>query len=203
MVITSQHIKESASARKLLESAKPLFYKYGFRKVTISEICKDAGISKMTFYRFFSNKTEIVVCILIEMAAAGMKDYYDIMDSDVTFEEKIMATMRMKTLAANQYSEEFLKDVYTEPTGEIMSLLKALADKAMAVVMADYRIAQEAGHIRKDLNLALIPYFTNEVTRMINDPVLLQLYGGNVHDAIRDLSGLFFYGILSPDARSK
>ncbi|MBN1927463.1 MAG: helix-turn-helix transcriptional regulator, partial [Prolixibacteraceae bacterium] len=52
-------ILETDRANQILQSAKKLFWKYGIRKVSIDEICREAGVSRMTFYRLFKNKIEL------------------------------------------------------------------------------------------------------------------------------------------------
>jgi len=48
----------------VLKTGKELFWKFGFKRVTIEEVCKEAGISKMTFYKFFTNKIDLVKIIM-------------------------------------------------------------------------------------------------------------------------------------------
>ncbi|RKY44359.1 MAG: TetR/AcrR family transcriptional regulator, partial [Candidatus Neomarinimicrobiota bacterium] len=36
---------------KIVETGKKLFYRYGIKKVSVEEICKEAGVSKATFYK--------------------------------------------------------------------------------------------------------------------------------------------------------
>ena len=54
MSVTSSPKKE-----QILKTGKELFWKYGFKLVTIEEICKEAGVSKMTYYKYFTNKITI------------------------------------------------------------------------------------------------------------------------------------------------
>jgi AcrR family transcriptional regulator len=44
--------------QRLYETAEPLFVRYGFRKTTVEDICKEAGISKRTFYDTFKDKSD-------------------------------------------------------------------------------------------------------------------------------------------------
>ncbi|MBL0024612.1 MAG: helix-turn-helix transcriptional regulator [Saprospiraceae bacterium] len=52
--------KRSKSYLKIITTAKKLFWKHGSSRVTIEELCREAGVSKMTFYRHFNNKNEII-----------------------------------------------------------------------------------------------------------------------------------------------
>ncbi|MDH5400751.1 MAG: TetR/AcrR family transcriptional regulator, partial [Cyclobacteriaceae bacterium] len=57
-------ITQNRKYQAIFETAKELFWKYGIRRVTIEEICKEAGVSKMTFYKFFPNKVALANTIL-------------------------------------------------------------------------------------------------------------------------------------------
>jgi len=195
----SENTRENVSKNKLVVSGKALFYKFGYRKVTVEEICEAAGVSKMTFYRFFENKNDLVKYILMELAQDGVKAYQAIMSQDIPFEDKIRETMLKKREAAKQYSEEFLNDVYRDQGSDILVMLKKMSAESMVLVMQDYKKAQEQGCIRKDLNLAVIPYIMNKMNEMIQDPAMLAIYGNNIHDIMTELSNVFFDGILGDE----
>jgi AcrR family transcriptional regulator len=54
---------ESKKEVAILKAGREFFWKYGFRKVTVDEICKAAGVSKMTFYRYFKDKATLAKTI--------------------------------------------------------------------------------------------------------------------------------------------
>ena len=192
------YIRETVSKRKLIDAGKTLFFKYGYRKVTVEEICKSAGISKMTFYRFFGNKIDLLRFILTKISDDGMKSYSEIMNQNISFEEKIRTIVQMKLESAEQFSDELLKDVYDDLDKGLMIMLQKMTGEIMIRVMADFKVAQEQGHIRKDLNLAFIPYFLNQINNLVKDPVLLDMYHGNIREVMTELTNFFFYGILIP-----
>jgi AcrR family transcriptional regulator len=66
---------ESTKYEDILNTGKTLFWKHGVRRVTIEEICREADVSKMTFYRFFPNKIELAKTLLKKMADDAMADY--------------------------------------------------------------------------------------------------------------------------------
>jgi AcrR family transcriptional regulator len=50
------------------EAAAPLFERFGYRKTTVEEICRVAGMSKRTFYELFDDKEHF----FIEITTAAM-----------------------------------------------------------------------------------------------------------------------------------
>lgn len=45
---------------QIIASARKLFYKYGFKRVSMDEIAKEAGVTKRTVYMYFKSKEEIL-----------------------------------------------------------------------------------------------------------------------------------------------
>jgi len=196
-----EEIKENARKRQIIGAGKTLFSKFGYRRVTIEEICRVAGVSKMTYYRFFENKIELVRFILTEMSEEGRQAYRDIMAMEVPFEEKVRRTIRMKEESAAKFSDELLRDVYEDRGGELVTVIEKMTVDFLGEVMADYRNAQEEGHVRRDLNLKIIPYFLNQINNMVRDPHLLEIYPGNMKAIMKELTNLFFYGIMESEGR--
>jgi AcrR family transcriptional regulator len=60
---------ETACARdRIFEAAKKLFYKSGIRGVSVDAIAAEANTTKVTLYRVFSSKDELIVKVLEEQA---------------------------------------------------------------------------------------------------------------------------------------
>lgn len=59
------HVKRTSSAReRILETAKRLFYAEGVRAVGIDRIIAEAGVAKMTLYKHFRSKDELILEVL-------------------------------------------------------------------------------------------------------------------------------------------
>jgi hypothetical protein len=54
-LITTIHLKE-----KIIIKATEMFFKLGFKSVTMDDISAKLGISKKTLYKYFSNKEELI-----------------------------------------------------------------------------------------------------------------------------------------------
>ena len=57
----------SKKYKDIMSTGKDLFWKYGMKRVTVEEICKEANVSKMTFYKYFGNKYELALAIIKSM----------------------------------------------------------------------------------------------------------------------------------------
>ncbi len=62
--------------QSILELARKRFERFGFRKTTIDEICRDGGISKKTVYRHFRDKEELFGRVLVQEARSARAEIF-------------------------------------------------------------------------------------------------------------------------------
>lgn len=192
--------KQSKSEIKLLLAAKELFWKYGISRVTIEEICSEAQVSKMTFYRYFNNKEEIALAILRSVFDEGKAKYREIMNSSMPFSEKVKKTILLKSSSSNNISEEFLKDIYNKELTSLTGLMEDYTREMLSEFMESLHTAQANGDIRKDIKIEAVLYFLNQMREYISDDKFLSLYN-DPHEAIMDMTNFFFYGILENEVQ--
>ncbi|HON58512.1 MAG TPA: TetR/AcrR family transcriptional regulator [Smithella sp.] len=83
MGLHERRIKEKDNRKKLiLKSARTLFFKKGFNKVTVDEIAKISELGKGSIYLYFNSKEEIYAQILLN----DIDNFYQI--ASVLFEKK-------------------------------------------------------------------------------------------------------------------
>jgi AcrR family transcriptional regulator len=67
-----KRLKQAPPPReRILQAARELFYRDGIRAVGVDAIAAAAGTNKMTLYRHFSSKDELVAAYLHELAGQG------------------------------------------------------------------------------------------------------------------------------------
>jgi len=60
----------------LLNTAETLFCKHGFQAVGIDRLLKEAGVAKMTLYKHFPSKDELIATVLHRKSAAWHKAFW-------------------------------------------------------------------------------------------------------------------------------
>ena len=181
--------------RTILESAEKLFMKYGIKKVTIQDIASEAGISKMTFYRSFTNKEAVACEVIQSISAKYMEKYQSIMIKAIPFSEKIKAFIFLKSEGSKDFSKEFIKDVYDAEISPLQDEIYKLQVQSRAIFMEDLRKAKENGELRSDVNLDMIAYLINDLSIKIKDEQLLSIFD-DFMEATEQLMKHFFNGIL-------
>lgn len=187
--------------RDIVTTAKTLFWKHGFRRVSVEEICREAGVSKMTFYKYFSNKLELVREILDDIFKESMDEFRSLMHADIPFEEKMKRQIQMKLEGTRDISEEFVKDIYGDPDSELSAIWRKKSNEAIGVVIELYSEAQEKGYLRQDLKIDFILYMINKAFEFVNDDTLISKYD-HMQDLIMEINRFFLYGILPHEQKN-
>lgn len=187
---------EGEKFKSIASTGRVLFWKHGIKRVSIEEICQEAGVSKMTFYKHFRNKTELARHLLEEIFEAGMVAYKDILKRDVTYEEKARQIIAMKMGNLHGMSQELIDDIYKNKDEELCQVVESIKNRVLEVYLEDFREAQHKGQIRPELKPEFIVYFMNKFTEMITDENLIKLYP-DTEAMLSDVLGFFFYGIMA------
>jgi AcrR family transcriptional regulator len=188
-------MKRSVKFKAILDAAKTLFWKYGIRRVTIEEICKVAEVSKMTFYKYFTNKTDLVKFIIEEITETGFKNYRDILESDISYDQKVKKMIEAKLNNSNYISQELFQELFKNPDDEIARTIEAIKNRMFEMYIDDFRKAQKTGDIRTDIKPEFILFFLNRITEMMTNSELISMYPDS-KQLIAEVTNIFFYGIM-------
>ncbi|HPJ82474.1 MAG: TetR/AcrR family transcriptional regulator [Bacteroidales bacterium] len=179
---------------RLLESGRMLFWKYGFSKVSVEEICRGAGVSKMTFYRYFSSKTILAKQILERAVEEGITRFMGIMESDVPTEEKMRRIILMKMEGTADISREFIEDIYSSRGEELQHYMMQLTGKTAGMIVEAFRQAQEKGFFRKDFRPEMLIAMSMKMIDLLTDEHLNKLYS-NANEMIVEMTRIITCGI--------
>ncbi len=72
--------KKALQRQRILESAREVFFRDGFMAANLDEVAQKAGVAKGTLYRYFDNKAELYVAMLLqkgEIFAAKLEEAID------------------------------------------------------------------------------------------------------------------------------
>lgn len=198
MILNTQKI-QSPKFNQLMKTAEDLFMRYGIRRVSIEEICKTANVSKMTFYKFFRNKNDLALQLIINMLDEGQVEFDDIISRDLPFSEKIELFIQFKLNYGKRFSKEFYQD-FIGYTQEIHDFVLERSQQGIQQMKDLFREAQQKGELKKDLNLEFLSFMLDHLLELREDPRLLSIFP-NMYELTRDWLNLFFYGVMAQDGQ--
>lgn len=186
--------------QSLLSAGRVLFWKHGFRRISIDEVCKTAGTSKMTFYRYFPDKLALAKAVFDTEVDNSILQFREIMISETTASEILEAMLRIKSDSVNNISQEFLNDFYTDKDSDLKTYIAQKTANVWNEIVNDFKLAQQKGVFRSDFKPEILLYISQQLPGFINDPYLVQLCG-SPQEVVMEIARFFTYGI-APNAKT-
>ena len=86
--------KKAQSRRRILESAREVFFRDGFMQANLDEVAEKAGVAKGTLYRYFESKAELYVAVLAHNGAIFEEKMRESVDPTCSPPEQFRRTAR-------------------------------------------------------------------------------------------------------------
>lgn len=188
---------ENPHCRRIVESAEQLFLKHGIRRIPVEEICRVAEVSKMTFYKFFANKEDLIKFLLMYWNQKSLSEFEEIMAESIPFPEKIKRLIAWQQKKIETFSPEFHNEIHHYVNPEITKILETYQTEFSQAILDHFLKAQARGDIRQGIRAEFLLYFINHMFDIIHDEELVSLYE-NPKDLFNEIMQFFFYGILPP-----
>lgn len=178
----------------IFEAGKKLFYKYGIRKVTVDEICEEANASKMTFYKYFPNKAELAKIVLDDFYSSSLKEFENMMQSDIPAKEKVRRTFELKLENASKIDMEFVIDLYKFPDENIQEHLETWQQKIMKTTEKWFIEMQGKGQIMKELTFPTFLLYVNAMQDFAFNDETMKLFD-TTSELAHIITRLFMHGV--------
>ena len=176
-------------------TATELFWKHGFKKVSIDEICKKANVSRKTFYTFFENKSALVIHLMKKMTDEAFLESRKIIEGEGTFAEKMEKSLNLKLERNKNMSIEFVADFYNPDSTDILDCFNLIIKDSMSMLTEFLRKAQSTGEMNPDLNLNYVLWLMQKQIEFCSSPELMSMFP-DVDTITKQLTQSLIYGIL-------
>lgn len=93
-----------AAAEKILDAADRLLGRYGYRKMTVESLAKEAGIGKGTVYLSFESKADVALACIDRMAARVLSKIQMIGASAASPEQRVQEMLVERVLYRFDYA---------------------------------------------------------------------------------------------------
>ena len=135
--------------QQIIESARKLFKRYGFKKVSMDEIARDAGVTKRTVYMYFSSKEDLFN-YFIEEQLLNMKNIVEEIEKEnLEFYDGLHEVIYRLIQYKNK--TDFLKTIIEESTFSnneiIFESLKTIDNKIQEYILEKIKWAVDKNYI--------------------------------------------------------
>jgi len=181
-----QKIKTSKKREQILSNAERLFFRFGAKRVSIEEICKSADVSRMTFYKYFSNKVELVKTIRDDWMEEGFKKFDEINSLELPFPDKINLMTEWKVELASRINAEFIREIISND--DVVEIFKQR-------YLGNIKKAQKSGELRSDIDPEFLWMVLEKLGDLVRDGSWKNIFSdfSLYQEQIRTL---LFFGLL-------
>ncbi len=176
----------------LIDSALELFPAHGVKRVTIEEICKNANVSKMTYYKYFDNKYDIAKTVLDVLFTEGIRQYHRMIEQDLPFARKLEMIMTLTTTQVHAVGETFMNELL-DPESPLHEYFMKRQKETRELSVDFFKKAQEQGDISASVELQVLLFMLDRNIELVNHPDFIAIMP-NIEDRAGELATLFFHG---------
>ena len=179
-------MKISKKRTQIIKTTTDLFSRFGSKRVTVEEICETAGVSKVTFYRYFKNKEDLIRHIRDELIEIAFVKFDEISAMDIAYPEKIELMTRWRIEFFSQMKSEFIHELFT---------LDEVVEEVKRRYLKNISDAQEKGEIRSDLSPEFIWLVSEKLTGIVRDESWRTVFT-DYGEFQKQMRTFFFFGLL-------
>jgi AcrR family transcriptional regulator len=180
------------------KTGQMLFFKHGHSAVRVEQICQKANVCKRTFYKYYANKTSLVISILADFCKKENDIFLKYKDSNLTFKNKILSILEDKIKLLDSAEAKFFIEIL-EQDGEIKDFASkkiAEGDREFFKFVSD---EQNKGNVRKDISARLISYMlTNKLREIVFDPEIGKMVP-NLSERLDSIVKILLTGLINEE----
>jgi AcrR family transcriptional regulator len=149
----SRKQQAEATRRRLADTALQLYASRGYDRVSVDDICREAGVSKGTFYVHFATKDQVLVEEFLELDRFYLDSLPQI-DKTESGIERLLAFGSYSLRHISSLGKDYLKVAYSSQMapGRGPSLLASQERASHEIALRLVREAQKSGELRCDLS---------------------------------------------------
>jgi AcrR family transcriptional regulator len=182
---------------KILDAALVLFFRQGIKKTGLEEVAHRAGVTRITVYRYFSDKRALTGAVLMRVPAILAAVQVRLVEYPPKNVEAILDEIaeQMAGLPAGDFPVllEELSRVYPE----IWQQVHTARLQAVGMLFDElFALAERQGRLRMGLNRAVVQaYFLSAVVNVLEGASLVA-QGLSAQEVFQTVKEIFLYGIL-------
>ncbi len=194
-------MQTDVTLERIVQAALAIFLRQGVKKTSLAEVAFQAGVTRVTVYRYYGDKKGLVQAVCSRIAAVFRRAAEEgragsIRDIDARLNclgLELSALPKGNLLARLDEISRLYPDVYEEFRAAKQAAIDALFEQALAA-------AQRDGSLRGGLNMEVVKaIFWNAVVGLIENPALIT---SNVPlpEIFATVTEVFRHGILKNTA---
>jgi AcrR family transcriptional regulator len=178
---------------KILYHGKKLFMERGIKSVSIKDICQEAKVSRVTFYKYFDNKQDMFFYGRLRDINRYIGSVRKIYNSDKPFKEKVREYILFRKKHHTGTSNKYAADI-VELSPDKQEILREKVEFINQEFIQFITQARNRGDISSKFSAGQYLALFNIIVDAANNNKTFE-YFNNIADMVEVLLTFYFYGI--------
>ncbi|MHB8895728.1 MAG: TetR/AcrR family transcriptional regulator [Candidatus Geothermincolia bacterium] len=143
--------RSAATKAAILDAAREVFRKHGYRKVTIEDVAQAARVTRQTVYSYFKNKEDLLVVLIEREGTRVVQAGLESAGADQSAVEKLVSLF--ETVETFVREDDFLQGMVSRDpavmTPEVAKIVFGFEEKVMDTMAGILEQGMEEGTIRR------------------------------------------------------
>lgn len=158
-------IKDGRRAQRILDAAADLVLRWGYKRVTIEEVARHAGIGKGTVYLHFESRSWLFMCVLMRESLAMVDELADAIRRDAA---AVLPAEQARLGYLDVHRRPLLRAMFardSELLGELAheGAVEPLREWKGELADEQFRLMREYGLMRTDIDLDTQKYMLGAI----------------------------------------
>lgn len=183
--------------KRILLKADELFCKYGFRAITIDEICTALGISKKTLYQFFEDKDALVDAV---MMAHFEKNHCECTQASINAKNAVDEIFIMMSRMDEQFrtlNPIVLHDLKKFHYKTFQKFEQHKQNNILQMIVVNLKRGIDEGIYRDDFNIEIVARFRMACIWIPFDTETFPTNKYSLAQVFHEVFELFLYGLVN------
>ncbi|MBT3227909.1 MAG: TetR/AcrR family transcriptional regulator [Candidatus Marinimicrobia bacterium] len=181
----------------ILRTAEDLFMQFGYDRVSVEEICREAGVSKVTFYKYFKNKFGVLKEYMTIRLELGMEVFTRIRAADASLPDKMKALIAMKESAVSHFTPVFYKSLLSGDE-QVQGFMHEWGANSMSAMREFLEDGQKSREIHPDYSIDFLLYVWNSLAEAARSEDMMAMYNDDMVKLSTDFLNFLCFGTTGP-----
>jgi AcrR family transcriptional regulator len=180
---------------RIFESCDKLYREFGVKKITVKQLCQEADINRVNFYKFFKDKYDCFFQWWLKQMDKHTEEMIKIFDSDASFTQKIDKFISQKKSHHSGYSQLFYTDLNILRPNDNPICQKKIEYINQRMIQFIISESEKMGIKQRFTADKLLCLYKRVMIDTMSDKEFSSFYS-SVDDQSEDLLRFFFFGVI-------
>ena len=189
--------QQTLMRKKVLLSARNLFFSFGYSKVTMDELASELNMSKRTLYQLYNSKNRLLEAVIYDFFQEFQENINKIINNQnknaLVSLKQIISLIQKQTTKFSIHGFEDIRKNNPQAWQLISSLREKMFNSRLREIL---NRAKKENNLREDIDVEIIILIILNTIQSVVNPEIISQLSCSTEDVIEMLSKFIISGII-------